>query len=121
MPRRSINRSPTSPTKLPPASSAGRSTETITARYAGIDLGDCRPCGRHRQPRRRSSSRWSRLGSRRRGHGDEVGGVLLDRNVVYRKSAAVALRTHQTQEFGGVNLANIAEMLGYSDDLLPIL
>ena len=31
------------------------------------------------------------------------------------------LRAHQTQEFGGVNLANIAEMLGYSDDLLPIL
>jgi hypothetical protein len=26
----------------------------------------------------------------------------------------VALRAHQTQEFGGVNLANIAEMLGYS-------
>ena len=55
------------------------------------------------------------------GHGDEVGGVLFNRNVVYRRSAAVALRAHQTQEFGGVNLANIAEMLGYSDDPLPML
>lgn len=34
---------------------------------------------------------------------------------------AVALRAHQTQEFGGVNLANIAEMLGYSDDPVPML
>ena len=34
---------------------------------------------------------------------------------------AVALRAHQTQELGGVNLANIAEMLGYSDDPVPML
>jgi hypothetical protein len=47
--------------------------------------------------------------------GDEVGGVLFNRNVAYHTSAAVALRAHQTQEFGGVNLANIAEKLGYSD------
>jgi hypothetical protein len=43
---------------------------------------------------------------------------LFNRNVAYRRSAAVALRAHQTQEFGGVNLANIAEKLGYSDDPL---
>jgi hypothetical protein len=48
-------------------------------------------------------------------HGDEVGGVLFNRNVAYHTSAAVALRAHQTQEFGGVNLANIAEKLGCSD------
>ncbi len=52
---------------------------------------------------------------------DEVGGVLFNRNVAYHRSAAVALRAHQTQEFDGVNLANIAEMLGYSDDPLPML
>jgi len=34
---------------------------------------------------------------------------------------AVALRAHQTQEFGGVDLANIAEMLCYSDDPIPML
>jgi len=34
---------------------------------------------------------------------------------------AVALRAHQTQKFGGVDLANIAEMLGYSDDPIPML
>jgi hypothetical protein len=33
----------------------------------------------------------------------------------------VALRGHQAQEFGSVNLANIAEMLGYSDDPIPML
>jgi hypothetical protein len=33
----------------------------------------------------------------------------------------VALRGHQAQEFGGVNLANIAEMLGYADDPIPML
>jgi hypothetical protein len=52
---------------------------------------------------------------------DEVGGVLFNRNVAYHRSAAVALRAHQTQEFDGVNLANIAEMFGYSDDPLPML
>jgi hypothetical protein len=33
---------------------------------------------------------------------------------------AVTLRGHQTGELGGVNLANIAEMFGYSDDPLSM-
>ena len=34
---------------------------------------------------------------------------------------AVTLRGHQTGELGGLNLANIAEMFGYSDDPFPML
>lgn len=34
---------------------------------------------------------------------------------------AVTLRGHQTGELGGVNLANIAEMFGYSDDPFSML
>ncbi len=55
------------------------------------------------------------------GMGMRSAGCCSNRNVAYHRSAAVALRAHQTQEFDGVNLANIAEMLGYSDDPLPML